>query len=142
MAQSFDLSRFVDAQFLTYPIALNELHSGRKRGHWMWFIFPQLRGLGRSSMAEHYGIAGLEEANAYLAHAVLGERLAEATAAVLRHSDLSAHAIFGSPDDLKFHSSMTLFGLAAGEGSIFGEALGAFFSGEQDDATLRLLKLG
>ena len=139
MFTSIDLSRFIQAQSDTYAGALDELRAGRKRSHWMWFIFPQLRGLGRSSMAEHYGIENLAEARAYLAHPVLGNRLEEATTAVLAHADLSPNRIFGSPDDMKFHSSMTLFALAADEGSIFHQALAAFFSGKTDDATLRLL---
>ncbi|WP_312797518.1 DUF1810 domain-containing protein [Tianweitania sp.] len=138
---SFDLSRFLDAQAGTYASALSELRGGRKLSHWMWFIFPQLRGLGRSPMAERYGIIGLAEAQAYLADSVLGSRLEECTAAVLCHPHLSVHKIFGSPDDLKFHSSMTLFSLAAGGGSVFREALEAFFSGKMDNGTLRLLKL-
>jgi uncharacterized protein (DUF1810 family) len=136
---SYDLSRFVTAQSFTYPVALSELHSGCKRTHWMWFVFPQLVGLGRSSMAERYGIVDMGEARAYLDHPVLGARLQEATAAVLAHRGMSARLIFGSPDDMKFHSSMTLFALASGEGSVFVEALEGFFSGKRDGATLRLL---
>ncbi|MBS9722218.1 DUF1810 domain-containing protein [Tianweitania sp. BSSL-BM11] len=141
MASASDLSRFELAQSNAYESALAELRAGRKRSHWMWFVFPQLRGLGRSSMADFYGLAGLNEARAYLAHPLLGTRLKDATSAVLTHSDLSAHTIFGTPDDLKFHSSMTLFALAAADGEpIFNEALDAFFSGAQDEGTLRLLQ--
>jgi uncharacterized protein (DUF1810 family) len=137
----FALSRFVLAQSGTYDIALAELRAGRKRTHWMWFIFPQLVGLGRSAMAERYGITDLGEARAYLHHPLLGGRLREATAAVLNHRDRTARMIFGVPDDLKFCSSMTLFALAEGDGSIFGEALDAFFSGKPDPGTMRLLGL-
>jgi uncharacterized protein (DUF1810 family) len=138
---SFALSRFVLAQSGTYDIALAELLGGRKRTHWMWFIFPQLVGLGLSVMAERYGITGLAETRAYLHHPLLGGRLREATAAVLTHRDRSARTIFGVPDDLKFCSSMTLFALAEGDGSIFGEALDAFFSRKPDPGTMRLLDL-
>jgi uncharacterized protein (DUF1810 family) len=108
----------------------------------MWFIFPQLRGLGRSSMAERYGIADIGEARAYLDHPVLGDRLLEMTEAVLTHRDVSAYTIFGTPDDLKFHSSMTLFALVSEEGSVFRQALDCFFSGDPDKTTLSLLEVG
>lgn len=136
----FDLQRFVRAQAPVYDTALAELGAGRKRTHWMWFIFPQLRGLGRSDTAIAYGIASLEEARAYLAHPLLGQRLDAATRAVLPHAGSSLRAIFGSPDDLKFVSSMTLFDVAAGEGgSVFREALDRLCGGRRDERTLALL---
>ncbi len=142
-ANPFDLERFVAAQASTFETALNELKAGRKRSHWMWFIFPQLRGLGSSSMATFYGIGSLEEARAYLAHTLLGPRLVLCTEAVLAIKDRSPHAIFGSPDDLKFRSSMTLFALAAGDGeSPFQQALVRFWDGRMDGRTLALLGQG
>ena len=121
------------------PIA--ELRGGRKQSHWMWFIFPQLRGLGRSSMAQFYGIAFLDEARAYLAHPVLGPRLDLATRAVLSTKDRSLQQIFGSPDDLKFHSSMTLFALASAAASNpFRDALDRWFGGRMDGASLKVLE--
>jgi len=133
------LQRFVTAQNGVFETAMAELATGRKRSHWMWFIFPQIRGLGRSAMAEHFGIANLTEARAYLLHPVLGARLERATAAVLEHEVRPLRAIFGTPDDLKFHSSMTLFALASGEHGIFAEALRVFCGGREDAATVRLL---
>jgi uncharacterized protein (DUF1810 family) len=139
----FQLSRFSAAQDSVFETVLAELRAGAKKTHWMWFVFPQLRGLGRSPTAAFYGIASLEEARAYLAHPVLGERLAEAVDAVLATSDRSAHEIFGSPDDLKFWSSMTLFReTAAEETNRFDLALRRFFAGEPDPRTLELLKNG
>lgn len=137
--QPFDLQRFVDAQAGVFDTALAELRAGRKRSHWMWFVFPQMRGLGHSSMAQWYGIASREQAQAYLAHPLLGTRLIEATRAVLRHRHAGAHAIFGSPDDLKFRSSMTLFAQIDLEGP-FSEAIDAFYDGVEDEATIGLLE--
>jgi len=136
------LNRFVDAQKELYPQALRELQAGQKRSHWMWFIFPQLMGLGRSPTARYFALKSLEEARAYLAHAVLGERLRAVTGAVLAHSDRSLVEIFGQPDDMKFRSSMTLFVEAAepGAGTLFRTALEVFCNGEPDRATLRLLE--
>ena len=111
----FDLARYKTAQLSVFETALAELRAGRKQTHWMWFIFPQLRGLGRSPTAQLYGISSIEEARAYLDDPVLGQRLRLATAATLAIEDSAANAIFGSPDDRKFHSSMTLFSLAASE---------------------------
>lgn len=137
MDDPFDLERFVRAQAPVYESALDELASGRKRTHWMWFVFPQLRGLGRSSMAQLYGIASLGEARAYLAHPVLGPRLHACTAALLAVRDGSLHAIFGSPDDVKFCSSMTLFALADDDPrSPFREALARYCAGRMDPETL------
>ncbi len=133
----FDLSRFVDAQSGTYDTALAELRAGRKRSHWMWFIFPQPAGLGFSAMSQRYAIASLTEARAYLAHPVLGPRLLDCTRLVLA-ADGSIATILGAPDDMKFHSSMTLFGEASDE-PVFTEALARFFAGTKDRATLDLL---
>lgn len=137
-ADPFNLERFVKAQDFHYENFVAELSAGRKRTHWMWFVFPQLEGLGSSAMSEKYAIADLEEAQAYLTHPVLGERLQLCTNLVLTHEGLSAHAIFGSPDDMKFHSSMTLFDAAA-PGGLWDKALKTFFDGERDSRTLELL---
>ena len=139
---STGLDRFVDAQKDLYPQALRELQAGQKRSHWMWFIFPQLEGLGRSSTAQYFALASLDEARDYLAHPVLGERLRAVTGAVLAHSNRSLGEIFGQPDDMKFRSSMTLFAEAAEQaaGALFRTALERFCNGEQDRETLRLLE--
>jgi uncharacterized protein (DUF1810 family) len=131
----FDLQRFVDAQADIYERALAELREGRKRSHWMWFMFPQIDGLGHSTMAQTYAIRSFAEARAYLAHPVLGARLQKCTQAVLAVAGKSAHAIFGSPDDLKFHSSMTLFAHAAPNESLFRAALVEYFDGQDDQNT-------
>lgn len=139
--EPFDLARFMDAQSPVLDAVVHELRTGHKQSHWMWFIFPKLRNLGRSNTATYYGISSLEEARAYLAHAVLGPRLRELSALVLDIPDRSATEIFGSPDDLKFSSSMTLFRVAAGsEGELFQRALDRFFDGASDAATLALLR--
>jgi uncharacterized protein (DUF1810 family) len=135
----FDLARFVAAQRGVYERALSELESGTKRSHWMWFVFPQLTGLGRSATAQRYAISSLMEARAYLAHAVLGVRLRECTRAVNSLTGRSLVEIFGSPDDLKFCSSMTLFERADGEGTEFSTALDKHCAGRRDELTLRLL---
>lgn len=135
----FALERFVTAQAKIYERACRELRDGRKRTHWIWFIFPQMKGLGTSQMSELYGIGSLTEANAYLAHPLLGPRLREVTAIVLNLKGRPLHEIFGSPDDKKFHSSMTLFARAAGPQSIFREALEVLCGGEEDARTLALL---
>ncbi|MCB2072985.1 MAG: DUF1810 domain-containing protein [Novosphingobium sp.] len=133
------LDRFITAQETTYTRALAELRDGAKHSHWMWFIFPQIAGLGRSSTAQYYAIADLDEAKAYLAHPVLGPRLAECTDAMLSWAGRrEAEAILGPVDTLKFASSMTLFE-AAGGGDSFGRALDGFFSGRRDPMTLALL---
>lgn len=139
---STGLDRFVDAQKDLYPQALRELQAGQKRSHWMWFIFPQLTGLGRSPTAQHFALASLDEARDYLAHPMLGERLRAVTGAVLAHSNRSLGEIFGQPDDMKFRSSMTLFAEAAepGAGALFRTALERFCNGEPDRETLRLLE--
>ncbi|WP_419805338.1 DUF1810 domain-containing protein [Terriglobus sp.] len=142
-ASGFDLERFVEAQQGVYAQALREIEAGEKRSHWMWFIFPQVSGLGSSSMAQRYAIGGRDEAVAYLRHPVLGPRLREITAAVNAVNGRSLDAVFGYPDDLKFHSSMTLFAEASvamsPEETAFQDALGKWFGGKKDEATLRLL---
>ncbi|MEL6062638.1 MULTISPECIES: DUF1810 domain-containing protein [unclassified Methylobacterium] len=142
MADTYDLSRFVEAQAGVHARALAELEAGEKRSHWMWFIFPQIAGLGSSPMAQRYAIGSLDEARAYLGHPTLGERLRACTAAVNRVSGRSAHAIFGSPDDVKFRSSMTLFAAAAPDEPLFAEALTRYFNGEPDPKTLAKLGNG
>ena len=133
-----DLERFVTAQEPVIATVLQELRAGRKRSHWMWFVFPQLRGLGSSAMAEHYGIASLREARAYLAHPVLGARLRECCGLMLAVPQRSALEILGSPDDLKFRSCCTLFQLAAPGEELFGQCLARFYDGVPDPLTLAL----
>ena len=133
------LVRFLAAQENTYEVALAEIKRGKKRTHWMWYIFPQLRGLGQSRMAHAYGISGLEEAKAYLAHSVLSERLLEICSALLEHKDKSAYDIFGDIDGMKLKSSMTLFALVSEDGSVFHQVLDAFCDGEKDKNTIILL---
>ena len=140
MADPSGLERFVRAQEPVLDQVRRELGEGRKRSHWMWFVFPQLRGLGRSATAQHYGIGSLAEARAYLAHPVLGPRMVECTGLVNRVEGRSVHQIFGSPDDLKFHSSMTLFASADPEALAFREALGKRFGGALDALTIEMLR--
>lgn len=135
----FDLMRFVDAQAPVYAQVIGELRGGRKRSHWMWYIFPQIAGLGFSIMSQRFAIASGSEAETYLAHPLLGARLVECTQAMLAHKDLTAHAILGSPDDMKFKSSMTLFEAVSKKGSPFGRALEQFYHGERDEKTVTLL---
>ena len=130
---------FVEAQNPVIEAVLDELRAGRKQTHWMWFIFPQHVGLGRSGMARRFGLGSIEEAGAYLADPILGGRLMACTEAVLAHRAKSARAIFGTPDDLKFRSCMTLFSMAAPQYSIFQRALDEFFGGEPDPLTVALL---
>ena len=139
MDGGFDLERFVQAQAPVYAQAQAELRAGRKTSHWMWFVFPQLAGLGASPMARRYAIASLDEARAYLAHPVLGPRLRECSALVLQARESDIHRIFGSPDDLKFGSCMTLFQRAAPHEPVFGACLDRFFGGRPDAGTLALL---
>jgi len=133
-----DLERFVEAHERQFDDALAEIRSGRKRTHWMWFVFPQLRGLGASAMSWRYGIGSWDEAAAYLVHPLLGPRLNECTEAVNRHRGRSAEAIFGPVDALKLRSSMTLFELVGG-GPQFRRCLEAYFGGEPDRRTIELL---
>jgi uncharacterized protein (DUF1810 family) len=135
----FDLERFVRAQEPVYERVCAELRNGRKSSHWMWFVFPQLRGLGSSSMAERFGIASRHEAQAYLDHPVLGLRLRECTALVNQIEGRSVEQIFGYPDDLEFRSSMTLFASAGSDNRNFQDALQKYFQGEPDPRTLQLL---
>ncbi|OBA79067.1 calpastatin [Mycobacterium sp. 1164966.3] len=135
----FDLKRFVEAQDRVYPSVLDELRSGRKRSHWMWFIFPQLRGLGSSPMAARFGISSVEEAREYLRHELLGPRLLECTQLVNRVQGRSVSEIFGTPDDLKLCSSMTLFVHATDDNQAFAELLDKYYGGEQDPLTLKRL---
>ena len=137
----YGLDRFVTAQIGVFDTVLAELRAGRKESHWMWFIFPQLRELGRSSTARFYGISSLEEARAYLAHAVLGPRLLLCTRELLACGASSLHALLGSPDDVKFRSCMTLFAVAAQEeDSVFRRALDRWCDGQMDSRTLELLR--
>lgn len=138
IADNFNLQRFADAQDSCYETVCAELGAGRKRSHWMWFVFPQLKGLGQSAMSEFYGMSGRDEARAYLAHAVLGPRLTACTELVLAARPRPAEDIFGFPDHLKFHSSMTLFAAAAADAAVFETALAAFFGGVRDAPTMRL----
>lgn len=139
MQDPFNLARFVEAQRPIFSRAMDELRAGRKRSHWMWFICPQMQGLGHSEMARRFAISGLAEARAYLQHDVLGPRLEEAVKTVLQHSGMSAERIFGSPDDLKFRSCLTLFISAQSGSPLYQQALDQFYSGQPDRKTLDLL---
>lgn len=139
MNDPFNLNRFVEAQRPVFTQAMNELRAGQKSSHWMWFIFPQLKGLGHSEMAQRFAISSAAEARAYLQHAELGPRLEQSVDAVLQHSDKSARQILGYPDDLKLRSCLTLFASIAPEHPQFQMALDQFFSGEADAKTLSLL---
>jgi uncharacterized protein (DUF1810 family) len=136
MDDPYNLSRFVSAQDPVMPQVLAELGAGRKASHWMWFVFPQIAGLGSSPTAQRYAIADRAEARAYLAHPILGPRLRQCTELVLATNGRSANAIFGSPDDVKFRSSMTLFAAVAEDPALFDQALARFFGGARDPATL------
>jgi len=133
------LDRFVEVQEKMYPIAMKEIQNGQKETHWMWYIFPQLRGLGMSAMAHIYGISGLEEAKAYLEHPWLSGRLYELCVALLHHKDKSANEIFGDLDAMKLKSSMTLFALTSEDYTIFDQVLEQFFDGEMDILTLEMV---
>jgi uncharacterized protein (DUF1810 family) len=135
----YHLQRFIEAQNPVYPQVCAELRSGQKQSHWMWFIFPQLRGLGHTQMAIKFGIASREEAEAYLQHPLLGPRLRECTRLVTEVEGRSIHEILGSPDDLKFRSSMTLFASVTSDNDIFTAALQKYFGGEFDRLTLETL---
>jgi len=139
MAGSTDLKRFSDAQERNYEIAFAEVSAGRKRSHWMWYIFPQVKGLGFSSTSKHYGINGLKEASAYLNHPVLGPRLTGISQALLELEGNNATQIFGHPDDLKLRSSMTLFAAVADSDPVFQQVLDKYFQGKADLPTLTLL---
>jgi uncharacterized protein (DUF1810 family) len=139
-ADPFNLQRFLDAQEHVYARALAEIRAGRKETHWMWFIFPQLDGLGFSETAERYAITSLDEARAYLAHPTLGPRLIEVAEAALSVTSSSARSVFGTPDDLKLRSCATLFAEASQSGSVFERLLAKYYRGQRDEKTLRLLK--
>jgi uncharacterized protein (DUF1810 family) len=140
MADTFDLSRFETAQTNVLNLVMAELRAGAKRSHWMWFVFPQLAGLGHSVMAQRFAIKSKDEARAYLAHDVLGPRLIECTTIVNAVTGRSVHEIFGSPDDIKFRSSMTLFGrVAPPNHSVFRDALAIWFGAIEDPNTVTLL---
>jgi uncharacterized protein (DUF1810 family) len=132
------LERFLSAQEKDYELALSEIKRGKKTSHWMWYIFPQIMGLGHSETAKFYSIRDLKEAQDFLEHQILGKRLIEITAEVIKHKNKTAHEIFGSPDDLKFHSSMTLFSLIPGSDALFNTALQTFFSGRPDIKTIEI----
>ena len=140
-ADTYNLQRFINAQESTFEIARTELAAGQKRSHWMWFIFPQIRGLGSSPMAERFAISSLSEAAAYLEHPLLGRRLQDCTSLVNAIPDRPIHDIFGYPDHLKFHSSVTLFSRVVQDfrfhAPVFHEALAKYFSSELDPATLQ-----
>ena len=133
------VERFVKAQTNTYEVAMSEIKNGKKRTHWMWFIFPQLRSLGMSSISRYYGLENFDEAKAYLAHPVLSGRLYELCGELLKHKDKTALEIFGDIDEMKLKSSMTLFALTSEEYTIFDEVLEHFFGGEMDEVTVKLI---
>lgn len=135
----FNLGRFVSAQETIYPAVLAELRRGQKRTHWMWFVFPQYQGLGYSSTSKHYAIKSIEEARQYLSHPLLGSRLLECAETVLNTNGRSAREIFGTPDDMKLHSSMTLFAALTDSESLFARVLDKYFQGKRDSRTLDLL---
>jgi uncharacterized protein (DUF1810 family) len=140
-----DLQHFIDAQDRVWPQVTAELDAGRKRTHWMWYVFPQIAGLGRSPTAQHYAIRDMAQARRYLAHPVLGERLRDGIGRVMAHAGRTANAIFGSPDDLKFRSCLTLFREAADDAAdrkLFSGALETFYGGQSDQATLDILASG
>ena len=139
MSDPHDLQRFVDAQHSIYDRALAELNAGHKQSHWMWFIFPQIAGLGHSDMARRYAIKDADEATAYLEHPLLGPRLEQCAQALLAHAERPARQILGSPDDMKLRSSMTLFAAVAPERTTFQAVLDAFFAADPDSATLSRL---
>ncbi len=139
MADTFNLQRFVDAQEPVYRRVSAELRAGRKQSHWMWFIFPQIAGLGMSPTSVFYAVSSLDEAKAYLAHPVLGSRLRECAELALDVEGRSARDIFGPVDEMKFRSSMTLFAKASPEGSVFERCLQKYFCGSDDPATLAKL---
>ena len=139
MDDPYDLNRFVEAQEPDYATALSEIRAGRKRSHWMWYIFPQFDGLAFSAMSKQYAIKSRDEAEAYLRHPVLGPRLAECTQAALAIQGKTAEEVFGSPDDLKLRSSATLFAAASPGNSLYAQLLEKYFDGKADERTLSLL---
>ncbi|WP_444943154.1 DUF1810 domain-containing protein [Microbulbifer sp. ZKSA006] len=141
MAQSFHLERFVTAQEGSYERALSELHGGHKHSHWMWYIFPQVSGLGHSATSEHFAIKTLDEARAYLEHPLLGPRLKACCEVLLQLKGDSAYQIFGSPDDMKLKSSMTLFSIADPSNKLFAQVLEKYYEGKKDLRTFEILKV-
>ena len=139
MNETKSLSRFLKAQDNTYDDALKEIKNGRKRSHWMWYVFPQIRGLGFTDTSKYYAIRDLKEAQEYLEHPILGSRLIEISKALLELNTRDALAVFGSPDEMKLKSSMTLFSLVPKADPIFNEIINAFFAGEKDESTLQLV---
>ena len=139
MNETKSLSRFLKAQDNTYDEALKEIKNGRKRSHWMWYVFPQIRGLGFTDTSKYYAIRDLMEAQEYLEHPILGSRLIEISKALLELNTRDALAVFGSPDEMKLKSSMTLFSLVPKADPIFNEIINAFFAGEKDESTLQLV---
>jgi uncharacterized protein (DUF1810 family) len=141
MSENYNLERFITAQETDYAIALSEIKDGRKQSHWMWYVFPQVLGLGYTSTSILYAIKDLDEAAAYLQHDILGRRLIEICNALLSLETNDAHQIFGSPDNMKLRSSMTLFALVPGADTVFQSVLNKFFNGRKDDKTLQLLNI-
>ena len=138
-SNNFNLVRFVEAQNGVYPIALKELQEGRKRSHWMWYIFPQLKYLGHSYNAKYYGISGIAEATAYLQHPILGQRLREVTSTILNLQENDAEAIFGGIDAIKLRSSMTLFDVVSPQ-DVFARVLDKYFGGQRDSKSIKLIE--
>lgn len=136
-----DLQRFINAHKEDFQIALSEIIAGRKKSHWMWYIFPQIKGLGFSDTSKYYAIESIEEAKEFLDHPELGQNLVSITSELLKLNNKNATSIFGTPDDIKLFSSMTLFSMISPENSIFQKVLDKFFSGKKDDNTIRLLKI-
>ena len=139
MGQDYNLERFKRAQAHDYDNALREIRGGKKISHWMWYVFPQMRGLGHSSTADYYGISGTDEAKAFLEDTVLGPRLAKISEVLMGLEDKDAAGIFGFPDVLKLRSCMTLFAAVSGKDSVFQRVLDAYYHGERDEQTLRLI---
>lgn len=140
MNDTYDLDRFLKAQEGVYADALREIRNGRKQSHWMWFIFPQIAGLGQTETSQYYAIKSPDEAVAYLSHPVLGNRLREIAEALLSVRNKSARDILGTPDDLKLRSSMTLFGQVSNDNRVFEQVLDCYFNGEKDGRTIQLLR--
>ncbi len=139
MSKEYNIERFIDAQQRDYATALSEIKNGRKRSHWMWYIFPQIQGLGFSETSRYYGIKNIEEAEAYLMNPVLGKRLIEISQELLTLADTNANKIFGSPDDMKLKSSMTLFASVPNSNPVFQQVLDKYFRGAKDEKTLQLI---
>jgi len=139
MEPNHQLQRFINAQEQDYATALNELKNGRKRSHWMWYIFPQIQGLGFSSTSQHYAISDLQEAAAYLRHPILGQRIIEISKVLIQLNNSNASQVFGNPDDMKLKSSMTLFASVPNADAVFQQVLDKFFHGNKDQKTLTIL---